>query len=50
VIKKNLKDEALQLTEIACSGAALSPREGVRHHKSGQPVSVIMGGSPVSRR
>ncbi len=47
VIKKELKEEAVQLSEVAYSGATLTPREGIRHHKNGQPIPVIMGGSPI---
>jgi len=47
VIKKELKEEAVQLSEVANSGSSLPPREGVRHHKNGLPVPVIMGGSPI---
>jgi len=47
VIKRELKEEAVQLSEVAYSGTMLPPREGVRHHKSGMPIPVIMGGSPI---
>jgi PAS domain S-box-containing protein len=47
VIKKELKEEAVQLSEVAYSGATLTPREGIRHHKNGQAIPVIMGGSPI---
>ena len=47
VIKRELKEEAVQLSEVAYSGTILPPREGVRHHKSGMPIPVIMGGSPI---
>ncbi|MBN1940122.1 MAG: response regulator [Candidatus Aminicenantes bacterium] len=47
VIKPELKEEAVQLSDVAYSGTMLPPREGVRHHKSGIPIPVIMGGSPI---
>ena len=47
IIKRELKEEAVQMSEVTFSGMFLPPREGVRHHKSGLPIPVIMGGSPI---
>ncbi|MCX6566658.1 MAG: response regulator [Candidatus Aminicenantes bacterium] len=47
IIKRELKEEAVQLSEVTFSGTSLPPREGVRHNKSGMPIPVIMGGSPI---
>jgi PAS domain S-box-containing protein len=47
IIKRELKEEAVQLSEVTFSGTSLPPREGVRHNKSGMPFPVIMGGSPI---
>ena len=58
VIGKNLDDlitgsdselinEANRLTQLVLAGGAVPATEGVRYRKDGQPVHVIMAGSPI---